>query len=303
MLAGKDRVAVSVVHAGEPPGGERQLALGGLPAYAPAVGVDALVVGREQALLLVVLEEVGPQQRDRRREGRRAEGEPVEPHAEGKHHREEDAQDDRRAPEVGGDHHDDAENAEKVRAHHDNGRDVVDVPVLLEVGHLLGADDDVDDLDNLRGLDADTGEADPALVAGVVLNAEDIERDHEQPVEHEQQLPLFAEQVGVDDRKYHKGDHAEHEGEKLHDHQLERLHVRPGVRHADRRAVHHRRTEKRADQTDHKQKDVRALEKLPDIGLYPTDNRKAPRLCQNCLGKTNVSYHKKSLYATAGGVV
>lgn len=46
-----------------------------------------------------------------------------------------------------------------------DGDDGTEVFVFLEVGQLLGQDDDVGELDYLRGLDAYAEEAQPAVVA------------------------------------------------------------------------------------------------------------------------------------------
>lgn len=57
------------------------LASGRLPCDAPAVGVDAGIVRRENTQALVLIEEVVPEERDRKRDRRAADEEPVEPDA------------------------------------------------------------------------------------------------------------------------------------------------------------------------------------------------------------------------------
>ena len=272
VLAGEDRGAVPLFHAGETAGGEGQLALRGLPGDAPAIRVDARIVRGDQALLLIVLEEIVPEKRNRRGHCRAAQREPVQPHAEQEEHAQEDEHDNRGASQVGGDHDDEAENDHEMAHHLHDGEEAVDIRMLFDIRHLPGGDDDIDDLDNLGRLDADTGEANPRLVAGAVVLAEDHQRDQQQHVDHTEKFPLGAENVRVNDREHDKGPDAKEHGEDLHRNILGRGgHVPAAVNHADDRLVNHQDAEDRANGAHDQQKDIRPLEKLSDIRLERFD--------------------------------
>ena len=101
MLACENAVSVSGLNARKPSRSKSKLALRRLPCDAPAVGVNGRVIGRYKALLLVILEEICPQQRDRRRNSRAARCKPIQLYAEYKEHYEEYGQQYKRASEVG----------------------------------------------------------------------------------------------------------------------------------------------------------------------------------------------------------
>ena len=275
VFACKHRGAVSLLHAGETAGSEGQLALRGLPCDAPAVRVDARIIGGDQALFLVILKEILPQQRNRRRDSRAAQREPVEPHAKQKEHGQENQHDDRGAPQVRGDDDDEDENNAKMSHHLNHRKEAVDVLMLFDIGHLPRGDDDIEDLDNLGGLDADAGEANPRLVAGAVVLAEDDQRHQQQHVDRRQQLPLRAENIRINDGEDHEGPDAEEHGEDLHRDILRRdRHVPAAVVHAGDSPVDHEDAEDGTDSADDEQEDIRPLEKLPNIGLERSDARR-----------------------------
>ena len=87
--------------------------------------------------------------------------------------------------------------------------------MLLQIGHQLCRQDNVKDLDDLRGLYADTGETDPALVAGTVIRTEEHQRHQEHNDDHTQELPLATQNIRVDNGKHDKGKKAQKHGEYL----------------------------------------------------------------------------------------
>ena len=144
--------------------------------------------------------------------------------------------------------------------------------MFLDVGHLLGSYNDVQDLDDLGGLDTDAGEADPCLVAGAVVLTEDDQRHQQQHVHRTQQLPLGAEDVGVDDGEENEGADTEEHGEELHRDVLRRGgHIPAAVDHADHGLVHHQDAKDGAYGTNDEQEDIRPLEKLFDIRPEQSD--------------------------------
>ena len=215
MLAGKDRGAVLIVNSGETSGCKAHLALRGLPSDAPAIGVDARIVGSDKSLLLIVLQEVVPQQRYRRGNKCPAYREPVELHAQRIEHYEKDAEQNARASKVRGDADDHQEHDAEMRRHLHHRQERIDIPVLFKISHLLCGDDYVQDLDDLRGLYADTGEPYPALVAGAVVLPEDDERDEQQHIYRAQYLPLLAEDIRVNYRKDHEAGDTEEQRKGL----------------------------------------------------------------------------------------
>ena len=161
----------------------------------------------------------------------------------------------------------------KVEAQLPDGVHGVDILVFLQPGHVLGVDDDVDDFDDLRGLDADTGEADPALVAGVVLHTEDNERDQQQYVDDDQGAPLLAEQIRVQHGEHNKGADPQKHGEQLHEDKLGRVHFRAGGDHAGGRLIDHRRPEEGADDAYAEQEHVRPVKEHAEIRSELLANR------------------------------
>lgn len=92
-----------------PPEAMAILAWCGCPVDALVGGVYAGVVGREDAVALVVLQEVGPEDRDHARDGRGAHDEPVELDPRDEEHDGEDEEVHERAAEVLRRHEDEAE--------------------------------------------------------------------------------------------------------------------------------------------------------------------------------------------------
>ena len=105
MLAGEGvglaLCAVAEACAGPLAGSERDLALVRLPVDAGIRRVDAGVVGREDAVFLIVVQHKVPQQRDHRGDGRKADCKPVQRKARGKEHHKEDEEEDQRRAKVG----------------------------------------------------------------------------------------------------------------------------------------------------------------------------------------------------------
>ena len=209
VLSGKDCGVVLGVHAGKTPGSQALLALRRLPGYAPAVGVYRLIVGRDQSLLLVVLQKVVPQQRYGRGDQRAAYGEPVQPHSEHKEHHQENAHDYRRAPKVRGNDDYHTEHYHEMSRHLYDRQERVYILVLLQIRHLLGRDDYVQNLYDLGGLYAYAGKSDPAFVAGTVVLTKYNQRHKQQHIHRAQQLPLLAEYIRVNDRKSDKTRYAQ----------------------------------------------------------------------------------------------
>ena len=88
--------------------------------------------------------------------------------------------------------------------HLHDGHKGVYILILLQIGHLLCGNDDIQNLDDLGRLYADAGETDPALVAGAVVLPEDDECNEQQHIYRAQYLPLLAEDIRVNYRKEHK---------------------------------------------------------------------------------------------------
>ena len=273
VLAGKGGVAVLRVHAGGTAGGQGDLALVGLPVDAVVVGVDTGIIGGQDTLFLIVLQEVFPQQRHHGGHRRAAQSKPVEPHAQGEKHGQEDAEDDGGASQVRGDHNDGAKHQDEIAGHQHDGLKGVDVPVFLQEGHLLGGHHDVDDLDDLGGLDADACEADPCEVAGAVVLPEKAQSDQQQHLDADQDLPLTAQQVRIDDREQHEGADAQEDGEDLHDDLLVGVHLPTRRHHAGGGPIDHHRAEDGADHANDQQEHIRPLGELLDIWLNFLDDK------------------------------
>ena len=202
MLAGQRAglrlCAVAETETGGLSAHEGILASGRLPCDAPAVGVDAGIVRRENTQALVLIEEVVPEERDRKRDRRAADEEPVEPDARhDQHNGKNGAEHDRRAEVLGGEHQQYecvAEMDDKLK----NGEHRVEVLIFLQIGYLLGHQHDKHDLDDLRRLNADAEKAQPAGVAGIARNAERDEQQKEERLKAEQELPAACNDAHVE---------------------------------------------------------------------------------------------------------
>ncbi len=262
MLAGEHRGIEALLHTGESAGGQGHFTLGGLPCDTVAVGVDGGVIWGDKALLLIVFQKVCPQQGNRRRHHRAAQSKPVEPDPHSEDHGKEDAHDDCCGAKVRGDADDQNEDDAEVARHLDNGEEGVEILILFKIGHLFGGDHNINDLDDLRGLDADACEADPALVAGAVILTEDDQRHQKQKVDDTQHLPLLAQEVRVYNRQRNEGCYAQSHGEQLDDNELGRVGERTGLRHAHGGHIYDSGTEKRTDYAHTQQENIRPLNKL-----------------------------------------
>ena len=119
--------AVAEACAGPLAGSERDLALVRLPVDAGVRRVDAGVVGREDAVFLIVVQHELPQQRDHRGDGRKADRKPVQRKARGKEHHKEDEEEDQRRAKVG--RHDE----DQPEQQHEMTRQLRDRPHGVEV--------------------------------------------------------------------------------------------------------------------------------------------------------------------------
>ena len=142
-----------------------------------------------------------------------------------------------------------------------DGDDGTEVFVFLEVGQLLGQDDDVGELDYLRGLDAYAEEAQPAVVARVALGAEEDERDEQGGAQAVEPYPVLREDVHVYDCDGDEKQDAQHQRQALDDDVL-RASVVVGLRSArdDYDAVYS------ADDADSEEKHVRPAHEVAQLG-------------------------------------
>ena len=152
--------------------------------------------------------------------------------------------------------------------HLHDGHKGVYILILLQIGHLLGGNDDIQNLDDLRGLYADAGETDPALVAGAVVLTEDDQCDQQRDIYHAQPLPLLTENIRVQHRQHDESDQPQKQRERLNYYELARTHGRRRARDEDKPV-------RRADNAHHEQKYIRPLEKLPH-GILKLFYFKAP---------------------------
>ena len=252
--------ALAEARAGELAGAYGYLGLMRLPVDARVVRVNARVVGREDAVLLVVLEEEGPGQRYHGRYGREADYEPVYPHAYHEHHDGEDEEVHQRAAEVARYHDDDAEHQYEVQRELRDGGEAVQLAAGLEVDHVLGHDDYEGQLDYLRGLDAYAAQAQPGLVArGLVALSGEDEQEEERRARGVQPLPVVGEDVKVDDGYDDVAADAEGYAYELY------YNVARGVICVERGAPDGYESVGGADKAQRQQEHIRAAEEIPDL--------------------------------------
>ncbi len=265
MLTGEDSSGMSLLHAGETAGSKGQLTLGGLPGDAIAGGVNAGVIGSDKALLLIVLQKVGPQQRDRCRHRCAAHAEPVHLDACCKEHCKKDEKNDKAGTKVRGDDNDGAENHHKVAYHLHDGGEGIDIVVFLEPCHMPCADDYVDYLDKLRGLYTDTGKTNPRLVAGAVVLTEDDQCDKQGDDDAPQKLPLLAQQVSVNNGKDHERADTNEYRKALNCNIFGGgRHIPAAGSHTDNSRTHHYKAKERAESAHHQQENIRPLKEILD---------------------------------------
>ena len=251
--------AIAEPRTGPLAGGEGDLALMRLPVDAGVGRVNAGVIGRENAVFLIVVQHKVPQQRDHRGDGRKSDGKPVQRKAGGKEHHEEDGKEDQRRTEVGRHEEDQAEQQHKVDSQLCDRPHGVEVVVFLQVTDLLCQHDDKCELDDLRRLDADAEKAQPAGVAGVVAHAEGDQQQQKDHVERAQDLPLVGQHIHVQHGHDHERENAEDERRALHDDILGRVVRRRGARDDDD-------AENGADEAHHEQENIRPVKKLLCVG-------------------------------------
>ena len=261
MLAGYGAAlrlgALAQSRAGESAGAQRHLCLVLLPVDALVVRVYGRVVRRKYALLLIVLEEVRPGYGYHGRDGRKAQDEPVDAHADHEHHYGEDEEVHQRAAQVAGRDDDDAEHDYEVPRELRHREEAVEVAPGLEVHHVLGHDDDKGQLYDLCGLYAYAGEAQPAVVArGLVALAEEYQQHKQKRAGRVQPLPVLGEDVEVYYRDYDIRDHTYHYGQPLDYDELRRVVI------VLRRAPDDHEAVERADKAHCQQQHVRAAEKF-----------------------------------------
>ena len=139
--------------------------------------------------------------------------------------------------------------------------------VLLQPGHLLCGNDNVDDLDDFGGLDADSGETDPAVVAGAAVRTEEDQGDQQNEVDAAEQLPLFGKQVRVDKGQQNKCTQAEKQREDLDNDALDGAVHPAGGLHGDRGDPDHIDPEQGTDQAHDQQEDIRPFKKHMSINF------------------------------------
>ena len=167
--------------------------------------------------------------------------------------------------------------------HLHHGEEGIDILIFLQIGHLPGRHDNIDNLDDLRRLNADTGEADPRAVAGAVVLAEKHQSHQQHQIHQHQQLPLPGHQVHIDHREQHEGNDTQDHGPDLHRQILGRDgHIPAALVHAGDRLFDHGDAKDRTQNTDHQQEDIRPLEEFLYVWFQSDDCRH--RLSMDGLG-------------------
>ena len=146
-----------------------------------------------------------------------------------------------------------------------------------------------------------------ALLPVPSSSPENSQGDQQQHLDADQELPLTAQQVRVDDREQHEGADAQEDGEDLHDDLLVGVHLPAGRHHAGGGPIDHHRAEDGADHANDQQEHIRPLPELLDIGpklLYGKHSLSREMTIRQNFGlKRTVFYHSFALYATACSVV
>ena len=94
VFPGEYGCSVFGVHTGQSAGCKRQLALCGLPGNTPAVRVNGRILGSDQTILLIILQKMGPEKRNCRRDGSPPESEPIKTDTQRKEHGQENQKQD-----------------------------------------------------------------------------------------------------------------------------------------------------------------------------------------------------------------
>ena len=96
-----------------------------------------------------------------------------------------------------------------------HGKDVVEAFIFLQVADMLCHQHGEDDLDDLARLDADAEEADPAFVAGAVVNAEGDEREQKHERNARQNWPFVRNDVQIEHGQHDVERNADQNGDGL----------------------------------------------------------------------------------------
>ena len=93
----------------------------------------------------------------------------------------------------------------------------VEVLIFFQIRQLLCHHDYEGDLDDLRRLNTNAEETQPAVVAGVALRAEENERYEQRRAQAIEPGPVLGENIHVYDRHRNKKQDAEAESQRLDD--------------------------------------------------------------------------------------
>ena len=168
----------------------------GVIALVDAHGVDGVVNQNQKPVLLVLAEEL-PQDRERRHDQADGQDEPPQADAAAEGHADEDKHEDQGNARVAGQHHVQSHQQSQVKAHVHNRRQA-GYPVLVR-RHDRRHNNDIGDLADLGGLNADEAQVDPASVAGVVVGSQRAyQHEKQRAVENHHHHPVFRKKVQID---------------------------------------------------------------------------------------------------------
>ena len=135
--------------------------------------------------------------------------------------------------------------------HKNGGQGVQTLLPFLCPAELLGEKQHEAELHQLRGLDADAEEAEPAFVAGAAFHAPETQGEDQPDADDHQDVPALGQQVRIQDGKDEIQEHADDQSADLHHH------IPLGLKGAGG-AVEDKETENGVDQTKDEQEKVRA---------------------------------------------
>ena len=168
----------------------------GVIALVDAHGVDGVVNQNQKPVLLVLAQEL-PQDRERRHDQADGQDEPPQADAAAEGHADEDKHEDQGNARVAGQHHVQSHQQSQMKAHVHDGRQT-GYPVLVR-RHDRRHNNDIGDLTDLGGLNADEAQVDPASVTGAVVGTQGAyQHEKQRTVESHHHHPVFREKVQID---------------------------------------------------------------------------------------------------------
>ena len=140
-----------------------------------------------------------------------------------------------------------------------NSPEGIDIAVLLQPSHVFCGYNNVDYLNDFRGLDTDAGKTNPAVIACAAVRSKEHKRNKKGKVNAAEQLPLLSQEIRINKRQSNESNNPQKQREYLNDDAFDGTVDPAGCFHGNGCDTYHIDTEQGADQAHNQQKDIRTF--------------------------------------------